>query len=97
MSGTVLWQGLGRTLDDPGRIRRAVNFILSLPMPKIRMHQRACLAFLFSRKDATFEVLPRAKIDRFVSLSTRFLRQEKGGKYTQPFVYSLLLAGGLLR
>ena len=94
---TVLWQGLGRTLDDPVRIRRAVDLVLSLPPPDIKMRQRACLAFLFTRKDATFEIVPRAKIRRVVSLSIAFLKSDIGGLYGNPFNYSLLLAGGILR
>ena len=94
---TVLWQGLGRTLDDPVRIRRAVNLVLTLPTPKIKMHQLACLAFLFTRKDATFEVVPRAEIDRIVSLSIAFLKSETGGSYLRVYSYALLLVGGLLR
>ena len=94
---TVLWQGLGRTLDDPVRIRRAVNLVLTLPTPKIKMHQLACLAFLFTRKDATFDVLPHAEIDRIVSLSIAFLKSETGGSYLRVYSYALLLVGGLLR
>ena len=93
----VLWQGLGRTLDDPVRIRRAVDLILSLATPEVLMHHRACLAFLFSRKDATFEILSRAQIDRVVSLSNGFLTSDRHQAYEKKFNYSLLLAGGLLR
>lgn len=94
---TLVWQGLGRILEEADHIEAVLTHMMSLPDERWKKDQVACLGFLLSRTDTAPKLLNRDMVDRFAEVAANGLRRECGGDYTSTFIYFPIVLVGLLR
>lgn len=94
----VLWFGAGRTVTSAARVRAAFDLLLQGDPPLATQQQRACLAMLLTRRDASFEVLTPEDMKDLVGHAVRMLREAVDQRrVARLFSYALAIIGGLMR
>lgn len=96
-ASVVIWQGLGRVTDDPERIRHVLDLLFARPAEEWSQQQCACIAFMMTRRDETFDVMTEAEAADLCRAITRLLGRDLGGPYAQLLDYHLQMTAGLLR
>ncbi len=96
-ASVVIWQGLGRVTDDPRRIRQVLDLLFARAPEQWSQQHCACIAFMMTRRDETFDVMSETEAVALCRVITRMLERDRGGPYGQLFAYHLQMAGGLLR
>ncbi len=94
----VLWHGVGRTVTSDARLRTAFDLLAQGDPPLATQQQRACLAMLLTRRDASFDVLSHEEIKSLVGHAARMLREAFGQRrVARLYGYALAIVGGLTR
>ena len=107
-SGAVpCYEGIGRTVSDPERIRRVVSHLLERGEVGQSGERLACLSHIVSRRESGAKILLEEKdgVDRAADLGVRTLQELAEGKWDTRedkdkrtlFRYAMLLLGGLCR
>lgn len=96
-SRTLIYQGLGRTVQDDTDMRRVMDHLFKLPIDRWNKNHVACIGFLLSRTDKAVRQLRRDEVDELAGVVAERLMDETGGDYGPTFIYLPILLVGLLR
>lgn len=96
-SWVLLFQGVGRIIDEEKTILRAIKSMLSIPINQWRYkEQTACMSFLLSRSESAPRLLTRENITILIKRVQFEFRENYNTRYTK-FNYAPFLLAGLLR